>query len=179
MHEYDRCNDKINKTPKRHPKPLQRTPNYHPSVHPPKCQKYTHPQRLICSRGTDCMLPIGQRACSGRIHNVIMLPKRSHILISNKPLLMIGKETKTTVPDDIKISLWSDKPSFKLLFNILEADFRSQEASWIWVPRLSIIIQFLSNIVDHILGWRWEDVLPKKVAATTTHRYLGTSCAIC
>jgi hypothetical protein len=50
--------------------------------------------------------------------------------------------------------------------------------SWIWAPRLSIrVIQFLHAVVDHILGWRWEVVIWWTVAAATTQRRLGTSCA--
>jgi len=44
MPEYEWCNNTINKTPKRDPKPHQKTPNYHPSIHSPKCQKNTYPQ---------------------------------------------------------------------------------------------------------------------------------------
>jgi len=45
MHEHDWCDNKTNKTPNRDPKPLQKTLNYHLSIHPPTCQKNTHPQR--------------------------------------------------------------------------------------------------------------------------------------
>ena len=51
MHDYDWRNNKINKSPKRHPKPPQKTPNYHPSMHPPKCQNNTHPQ---CQSLSNC-----------------------------------------------------------------------------------------------------------------------------
>jgi hypothetical protein len=37
--KMNHCNNKINKTPKWDPKPHQKTPNYHASVHPAKCQK--------------------------------------------------------------------------------------------------------------------------------------------
>jgi hypothetical protein len=31
--------------------------------------------------------------------------------------------------------------------------------------------------VDHFPGWRWEDVIQRKVAGDTTRRHLGTICA--
>jgi hypothetical protein len=46
------------------------------------------------------------------------------------------------------------------------------------VSRLTIIIQFLPAVVDHIIGWRLEDVIQRKVAAATTHRRVGTICAV-
>jgi hypothetical protein len=93
-------------------------------------------------------------------------------------LLVIGKKTKSTVSDDFTVLLLSDNPLLKLPLKLLEACFHCREASWICAPRLTIIIQFLPDIVDHILGWRWEDVLQRKVAAATTHRRLGTIRAI-
>jgi hypothetical protein len=56
--------------------------------------------------------------------------------------------------------------------------FGHREASWIWAPRFTIIIRFLPNIVDHILGWMWEDVIQRKVAASATHSGLGTISAV-
>ena len=121
---------------------------------------------------------MGQQACNRRIHNVIVHAQPSHILISNKALLVISKETKSTVSDDFKLSWLSDNHLLKLPFELLEACFRSREASWIWMPHLSIIIQFLPDIVVHILRWRQEDVIERMVATATKHRPLGTSCAI-
>ena len=66
----------------------------------------------------------------------------------------MGKDTKSTVPDDFKVLWLSDNPPLNLPFKLLEACFRRQESSWIWAPRLTIIIRFLPDIVDHILGWR-------------------------
>jgi hypothetical protein len=88
------------------------------------------------------------------------------------------KETKSTVSDDFKVSLLSDNPLLKLPFKLLETCFHHREASRILASRLTIIIQFLHDIVDHILGWRWEDVFQTKVAAVTTVRYLGTIYAV-
>jgi len=124
------------------------------------------------------MFPIGHRACSGRIHNVIVLTQPSHILISNNALLVRGKETKSTVSDDFKVSQLFDNPLLKLPFKLLEACFRRRETSWIWAPRLTIIIRFLPDIIDHIFGWSWEDVIQRKVGAATTHRRVGTICAV-
>jgi hypothetical protein len=45
-------------------------------------------------------------------------------------------------------------------------------------PRLTIIIRFIPEIVDHILGGRWEDAICRKVAAATAHRSLGTISAV-
>jgi len=44
MHDSEQCNNKINKTQKRDPKYHQSMPNCHPSVHPLKSYKNTHPQ---------------------------------------------------------------------------------------------------------------------------------------
>jgi hypothetical protein len=51
---------------------------------------------------------------------VIVLTLPSHILISYNALLVIGKETKSTVSDDLKVSLLSDNPLLKRPFKILE-----------------------------------------------------------
>jgi len=37
--------------------------------------------------------------------------------------------------------------------------------------------RFLPNIINHILAWRWEDAIHRKVAVATTQRGLGTRCA--
>ena len=66
----------------------------------------------------------------------------------------------------------------KLPFKLLEACFRHQETSWIWAPGLTIIIRCLPDIVDHILGSSWEDLIHRKLAAATAHRRLGTICAV-
>jgi hypothetical protein len=47
------------------------------------------------------------------------------------------------------------------------------------MPHLCIIILLLPNIIDHILGWRWEDVIQKQlIVVAILRRCLGTSCAI-
>jgi hypothetical protein len=79
--------------------------------------------------------------------------------------------------DDFKVSLQSDNPHLKLPFKLLKAEFQCREASSIWVPLLTTIIRFLSNIIAHILGRRWEDVIQRKVAVPTTHMGLGNSWA--
>jgi hypothetical protein len=52
------------------------------------------------------------------IHNVIMLAWPSHILICINAVLIIGKETKSTVSDDFNVLLLSDDPLLKLLFKL-------------------------------------------------------------
>jgi len=146
-----------------------------PETYPPKTQILEQLssqcipswQWLICSWAAACMLAIGQRACSGRIYNVIVLVQPSHIVIGNNAFLLIGKEIKSAVLDDFKVTLLSDNPPLKLSVELLEACFHHQEASWIWVLHLSIIIWLLSNIVDHILSWRWEEMIQTKIAAAT------------
>ena len=86
--------------------------------------------------------------------------------------------TNSTVSDDFKLSLHSDNPPVNLPFEPLEACFCCREASWIWAARLGIIILFLLDIINHILGWRWEDFIQRKVAVATKHTHLGTRCAI-
>ena len=76
------------------------------------------------------------------------------------------------------VSLLSGNFLLKLQFKLLEACFCRQEGSWIWAPRLTIIIRSLRDIIDHILRWRWEDVIQNKVAAAMMHTRLGTSCAV-
>jgi hypothetical protein len=39
-------------------------------------------------------------------------------------------------------------------------------------------MSFLCDIFYDILGWRWDVVIQWQVAASTTHRGLGTSCAM-
>jgi hypothetical protein len=91
--------------------------------------------------------------------------------------LVNGKETKSTVLDDFKVSLQSDNPHLKLPFKVLKTGFRRQESSSIWVRSLTLIIRFLPNIITHILGWRWDDVIQRKVAVRTTQIGLGNSWA--
>jgi hypothetical protein len=98
--------------------------------------------------------------------------------MSNNALLVIGKETKSTVSDDYKLLLPSENALLKLPFKLLEACIHHWEASSIWAPCLTINIRFLPDIIDHILGWRWEDVTQRKIAAATIHRHLATSCAV-
>jgi len=81
------------------------------------------------------------------------------------------------VADDLRDLLLCDNSFFKLPFKILEVCFRHQEARWIWALRLTISSWFLPNIVNHILSWRWENVIQRMVAAATRHRCLGTGCA--
>jgi hypothetical protein len=82
------------------------------------------------------------------------------------------------VSDELKVLLLSDNPLWKVPLKLLEACFCAREASWMWVPFLTIIIRFLPDIVDHILGWRWENDIQRKVAAATMHRQLRTICAV-
>ena len=91
----------------------------------------------------------------------------------------MGKETKSTVSDDFKVLVVSDIPLLKLPFKRLEACLCHWEASWIWAPRLTIIIGFLPDLVYHILVRRCEDVIQSKVAADTTHWGQGTTCVVC
>lgn len=93
-------------------------------------------------------------------------------------LLIIGTETESMVSDDFKVLLLSENPASKLAFKLLEACFCSLEACWSWEPHLSSIMQFLPNIIGHILSWRWEDVILRKVDVGTTHRRLGSRCAV-
>jgi hypothetical protein len=46
------------------------------------------------------------------------------------------------------------------------------------VLHCTIIIQFLPNIVHHILSWQWIDVIQRKLPFSTKYRWLGTRCAI-
>jgi len=193
MHKCDCCNNQINQKPKTDPKPVQKNsklslihrPSKVPQKYPPAMQILVQlcsqcipfSQQQICSWAAACRLPIGQRAHSGRIHNVIVLGSPSHILICNNTLLIIGQETKSTVWNDFKESLLSANPPLKLPWELWEAYFHCQEASWIRVPYLSIIISFHHDVVDHILGWRWEDVMHWKVAVATKHRCQGARSA--
>jgi hypothetical protein len=67
--------------------------------------------------------------------------------------------TRSTVLDDFKVSLLPDNFLLKLPFKLLEACFHSWKASWIRVPHLTIIIQFLPNIVDPIFCSTLENVI--------------------
>jgi hypothetical protein len=112
-------------------------------------------QRLIGSLVAACTLHTGQSACSGKIYNMIMLAWPSHILISNNALLVIGKITKSLVSDDLKVSLLSDYPLLTLPFKLLKACFHYQKASWICVPRPTMIIYLLPDISDlRVVGRR-------------------------
>ena len=124
------------------------------------------------------MLRIGQRAHSGRIRNVTVLVYPSLILISNNALSVTGRKTKSMVSNKVKVSLPCDNPSSKLPFELLGSCFRRQEAAWICTPCLSSIIQFLHNIIDHILGWRYEDLIQRKVYVANRHRLRGPRRAI-
>jgi len=163
-----------------------RPPSKVPEKYPPTTQILKQPssqcipssQRVICSWAAACTRSIGQRVSSGSIHNVIVLVQPRHNLIRNNALLVIGKETMSTVSNDFKVSLLSDNPLLNLPVKLLESFFRHREASGIWGLRLTIIIRFLPDKVDHILGWRWEDIIQRMVAAATTHRCLRTICAV-
>jgi hypothetical protein len=100
------------------------------------------------------------------------------MIIRNNVLLVIGKEIKSTVSDDFKVSLQSDNPLMKFLLKLLEVCFCHQESCCIWVLYIDNFIQYLANIVDHILGWRWPNVMQMELAAATKQRCLGTSCAV-
>jgi len=75
-----------------------------------------------------------------KIHNVIMLAWPSHILISNNPVLVIGKQTTITVSNDFKVSLLPDITLLMLPFKLFEVCFRRPEASRMWTPHLTIIV---------------------------------------
>jgi len=47
-----------------------------------------------------------------------------------------------------------------------------------WALHLWIMIWFHPDIVDHILSWRWKDVIQMTVAVAAMHRCLGTRCAV-
>jgi len=100
-------------------------------------------QWLICSWVAAGAHPVGERAHSRRIHNVIVLALQSHILISNNALFKISQEIKSTVSDVLNVSLLPDNPSLKLPIELLETCFLFWEVSWIWALSLSIIIWFL------------------------------------
>jgi len=161
-------------------------PSKVPKIYPPimrllehlSSQYITFSQWLIYSWAAGCTLPIGQRAHSGMICNVIVLALTSYFLISNSNLLGISKETKSTHLDDFQVSLLPDHPPWKIPFELLETCFCRREASWIWARHFSINIRFLPDMVDHILGWRWEEVIQGKVAVATTHRCLGARYAV-
>jgi hypothetical protein len=74
--------------------------------------------------------------------------------------------------------LVSDILVLKLPFELLEACFQCRKASWISAARLTKIIQFFPHIIDHILGWRWEDDIHRMGDAATIDRHQGTSSAI-
>jgi len=143
----------------------------------PSSQCFRSSRLLLCSWAAACTLSIGQRGHSGWIHNVIVLALPSHILIHNNALPVICQETKSIVSDDFKVSLLPDNPPWMLHFECLESCVRCQEAAWIGVGHLSIIIQFLPNMIDYIVCWRSDDVIHRTVAVTSTHRHLGTRCA--
>jgi len=114
----------------------------------------------------------------GVVISVLPISSTCHILISHNNFLLISKETESTVSDHFKIPMLSRNPQLKLPFEHLEVCFIRRQASWIWVLHLHIIITYLPDIVDYILGGRWQDVIDWMVAGATTHRHLGTSCAV-
>jgi hypothetical protein len=54
---------------------------------------------------------------------VFVFGKPSHILCSNKSLLVIGKETKSMAVDDFNISLLSDNRHVEFCSNFSKPDF--------------------------------------------------------
>jgi hypothetical protein len=124
------------------------------------------------------MLSIDKGARSEKIHNMIMSTKRSSILTSNMALPGIGKDTMCTIFDYLTLSLLSDNSIWNHQFTQLEACLCDREASCIWAVYPTIIIWFLPDICCHILGWWWDDVIHRQMAATTTPRGLGPSCAM-
>jgi hypothetical protein len=72
--------------------------------------------------------------------NLIVLELLSHIAVSNHSLNLHGKATKSTVSDNIKVSLLPINPLEKCSVILLEACFRCQEVSWRWTLRLCISI---------------------------------------
>ena len=98
--------------------------------------------------------------------------------MSNEGLLVISKDTNSTVSDDFKVSLLPYNPPMRLAFELWEACFHCREASWMLVPPCTIIFQFIHILIYHMLRWKCEHVSRGKVAAASTHNLLGTRCAI-
>jgi hypothetical protein len=82
------------------------------------------------------------------------------------------------VLDGFKGSLLCNHSLLKLPFKLLEACFHRWEASWMWTLCLTITIRFLPDIIDHIIGGRWEDVIQRKLVTAIMHRRLGTSSTV-
>ena len=109
---------------------------------------------------------------------MIVLRLPSSILSSNISFLRIDNGINSIVTDGFNVSLLPDNSPLRLRLKLLEFCVRHQEASSILAPLHSIIIQFLPDILDHILGWRWEVFIQRKVAASTTHILQGTSSIV-
>jgi len=76
-HEYVRCNNQINSTPKWDSKSLKITPNYRPSIHPPKCQNNTHPLCKSLNNHPACAFhPHNHNFAAGRLHVHFHLDKQ-------------------------------------------------------------------------------------------------------
>jgi hypothetical protein len=104
---YWKIKENTNMWPKAYPKSSKLSSIHPPSkvwqTVPPTTQIIQQPSRqcipssewLLNSWPTASMFPIGQRAPSGRINNVIVLLYPGHILISNYAILMTGTKTKS------------------------------------------------------------------------------------
>jgi hypothetical protein len=63
----------------------------------------------------------------------------------------IGRRADT---ENLLESLLLDILAVQHLFKLLESSFYCWAVSWIWMPHYTIIIQFLCDVMHHILGWR-------------------------
>jgi hypothetical protein len=85
---------------------------------------------------------------------VIVLPLPTQILICSNALLVIGNEHESMVSENLLKLLLLDILAVQHLFKLLESSFYCWAVSWIWMPHYTIIIQFLCDVMHHILGWR-------------------------
>jgi hypothetical protein len=83
-----------------------------------------------------------------------------------------------TVSDDFKESLLSDNPLFKCPLKLLKAGFCSPTASWMWMPRLTIIMLLIRDRVGLIFGWWCDNLIQTQVAVATRPRCQGNMSAI-
>jgi len=194
MHQYNRCNKKINITPKRDPKPLPKTPNYHPYVHPPKGQKHTHPQcQSLNNHSASAVHPHNDKFGAGRLF--------VHFLLDEEPaaggFTMWSCSCYQATLLSVTTLHWQSAKRPRALFRmtswyrscliILLWSFRSN----FWKPAFVVgkLVGFgrsvstsssdsspISLIISSSGGGR--NAIQIKVAAATRHRRLGTRCAI-
>lgn len=173
LDEYDWCNNTFNKIPKRDAKPVPNNLNYCSSVHPPKCQKHTHPKCNLWTKNpasvfhchkdwftSERLLVSCLMSKKHTVHRFTMrwyLP--SHILVCYYTLVVLSQENKSTVSDDLKVSLWTD--SWQMMLPVEQYDARSwiRKVSLISVLSLIIVIWFLTDINNGSLGLGWKDVI--------------------